>query len=134
MNRRSFIAAAAGALLVPASAPAQVGPAVFVLMVAIGAGILIIYITKKTGTPANHQFVLEKSYDNATWIPVATNYARMTVGQAFEVFQADMTDTTAFYRVRVMPMGSPSPKIASDGHAWAVVPARLMPQVEAEEP
>jgi hypothetical protein len=87
----------------PPMQPQGVALAVLIITAAV-VGIVIIIKVNST-VPSQHSpvtLVLEKSYDNGTWTPVATNTVILNGQQPVDVFRQQMTDDLAFYRAHVL--------------------------------
>jgi hypothetical protein len=83
-----------------------IGPAMLVLFCAASAGVLIIWVYSAHDEAKRRCIVLEKSYYDGNWAPVCTNVMVVpsNLSKAFPAFSDRMTDDTALYRVREIPI------------------------------
>ena len=86
----------------------QAAGAALIVVCAAAAGLLIFWVYKTYDTPKIRCLVLEKSHYDGNWIPVATNIMLVppNLARAFPAFSDKMTDETACYRVKEIPMPS----------------------------
>lgn len=87
----------------PQRQEAQAGGALVIFIigcVAVGAGITIWVMLKHSAKPGYYEWILEKSSDHVNWTPVATNMLRMYEEQAWDAFEVQRNDASAFYRMR----------------------------------
>jgi hypothetical protein len=98
------------ALTFPAQAdpPPKTDQAMGVLLGALVLGVaavgVYVIIKVSSNVPSDTKpvtFVLEKSMDNATWAPIATNTVILAGRRPIECFRDRITDSSAFYRARL---------------------------------
>lgn len=88
------------------NANAQAAPAVFVIGCLVVGVVIVILVTQHGGENKLRTFVLEKSHYDGYWVPVATNSLRMVKDKAWPTFEVYMTDKTALYRLKEVPVGN----------------------------
>ena len=84
---------------------------IFVIGCTAAAAGAIWYIWVKLRAPApggTYYWALEKSYDHVNWTGVATNSLRMVEERAWDAFEVQRVDNTAFYRLRMVDFINPT--------------------------
>jgi hypothetical protein len=74
-----------------------------IAILAVAGTAIYVVVKASSNIPQDNSqvtLVLEKSYDNRTWTPVATNTVVLHGQTPIDVFQEQMTDSMAFYRAR----------------------------------